>query len=176
MILSIVGALNFFIALLPTGVCSVGELRASPGYRYRVDRIRQFVDSAEVIVRAKALGASHDSLPFSGAAPAWVRFEVLERLRGPDSLTQLNLRGFLVPRDDFNDGTVPYTMVRSSGQRGDCYAREYQAGAEYLLILRAGGVGLSPQWKPLAPFNEQVRGVDDPWVVWVRTVAGRGTT
>jgi hypothetical protein len=80
----------------------------------------------------------------------------------------VDLRGSVVSHDDFNRLPVPYGMVRSAGQRGDCDAREYRLDAEYLLILRTAYDGLNPHWKPLAPFNEQVRGADDPWVVWVR--------
>jgi hypothetical protein len=148
-----------------SSVCSVGELKSSPGYSYRVNRIKEFVDSATVIVRARALATP--------TSDTHVRFESLEHIRGPDSLTLLNLRGTLVPRDDFNGGTVPYQMVRSAGQRGDCYAQEYRAGAEYLLLLEPRADGLTPNWKPLAPFNEQLRGVEDPWLLWVRNAAHR---
>ena len=151
-------------------VCSVGELRATAGYQYRVERIRQFVDSASVIVRARAA--------IEVPATSRIRFEVLEHIRGPDSLRYLELQGSTVARDDFNGRPVPYTMVRSAGQRGDCDAREYRLGAEYLLILQPGHDGLTPHWKPLAPFNEQIRGADDPWVAWVRSAlsppGGRG--
>lgn len=145
-------------------VCSVGELKATPGYQYRVERIRQFVDSASVIVRARAV----NEVP----ATSRIRFEILERLRGPDSLRNLEVQGTAVARDDFNGRPVPYTMVRSAGQGGDCEAREYRLGAEYLLILRPGHDGMTPHWKPLAPFNEQIRGADDPWVAWVRGALG----
>ena len=149
----------------PTGVtaCSVGELRGNPGYQYRVERVRQFLDSAEIIVRAKAVSEFADG----GYWPR-IRFDVLERLRAPDSLVHVELRGSVVDRDDFNRLPIPYLIVRSAGQRGDCEAREYKLGAEYLLILRPGHERQSPHWKPLAPFNEQVRGADDPWVAWVR--------
>ncbi|MFL5607097.1 MAG: phosphatase PAP2 family protein, partial [Gemmatimonadaceae bacterium] len=67
---------------------------------------------------------------------------------------------------------VPYTMVRMAGQRGDCYARQYRRGAEYLLLLRhVDAKTLTPYWIPLAPLNEQVRGSDDAWVTWVRARA-----
>ena len=165
MVATILPALILMMARSPS-VCSVSELRSSPGYKYSIDRIRQFVDSASVIVRAKALAAP--------TSDTHVRFEVLEHIRGPDSLSHLPLRGVLVTRDDFNSGTVPYQMVRSAGQRGDCHAQEYRAGADYLLILQQLGVeGLSPNWKPLAPFNEQLHGPDDPWLIWVREVARR---
>jgi hypothetical protein len=155
-------------------VCSVVELRGSPGYRYRVERIRQFVDSALAIVRAQAVAAvpvSSSSPP--GWPPARIRFEVLEKIRGPDTLRVIELLGEAVPHDDYNTLDVPYTMVRSAGQRGDCEARSYRLGAEYLLLLQPGGYEvLTPHWKPLAPFNEQVRGATDPWVTWVRQAAG----
>lgn len=169
MILTTLSSLAILVSPGESRACSVGELRGSAGYRYRVERIEQFVDSASVIVRARALPG--DSV-FAGGF--WLlRFEVIERIRAPDSLTHLELQGFLVAGDDFNDGTVPYTMVRPSGRRGDCYAREYRAGAEYLLLLGVGHLGLTPQWKPLAPVNEQLRGDDDPWLIWVRNAAKR---
>jgi hypothetical protein len=155
-----------------SSTCSVGELRRSPDYRYREERIRQFVDSASVIVRVKAVAA----IPVIASPPTWpptrIRFEVLERIRAPDSLQVVELRGKHVFRDDFNSLEVPYTMVRSAGQRGDCRAIEYRLEAEYLLLLQPGGYEtLTPNWKPLAPFNEQVRGANDPWVTWVRQAA-----
>jgi len=104
---------------------------------------------------------------------AWlITFEVLERLRGADSLTFVVFEGELATRDDFNTGSVPYVSVRSSGQRGSCFAMDYRFGAEYLLLLRVEEGVLSPYWWPLAPLNEQVRGPDDPWVVWVRNRMG----
>jgi len=164
MVITILPALILMMARSPSS-CSVSELRSSPGYSYRIDRIRQFVDSASVILRAKALATS--------TGDTHVRFEILEHIRGPDSLSHLELRGVLVARDDFNSGTVPYQIVRPAGQRGDCHAQEYRAGAEYLLLLQPGVEGLTPHWKPLAPFNEQLRGPDDPWLIWVREAARR---
>jgi hypothetical protein len=155
-------------------LCSVGELRRSPGYRYRAERIHEFVDSALVI--ARVLAVAPDTLRWSRTADAdtsvrvvpAVAFRVVETLRGPIPGGRLVVPGSLVDRDDFNRGPVPYTMVRSSGQRGDCWAREYRLGAEYLLLLRPGWSGLTPYWIPLAPLNEQVNGANDPWVQWVR--------
>ena len=156
-------------------LCSVSELRANPGYHYRIERIREFVDSASVIVRAVAIGI--DSAGDRPATPPdvrsfeyLIRFRVVETLRGAVLDGRLVLPGILVDRDDFNPNPVPYTIVRLSGQRGDCAAKDYRAGAEYLFILRPSRVDghLTPYWRPLAPFNEQVRGPDDPWVEWVR--------
>ena len=156
-------------------LCSVTELRANTGYRYRTERIREFVDSATLIVRAVAIGI--DSAGASPATPPQVRvyefpirFRVVETLRGPVLDDRLVLPGILVDRDDFNPNPVPYTIVRPSGQRGDCAEKDYRAGAEYLFILRPSRVdgSLTPYWRSLAPFNEQVRGADDPWVEWVR--------
>jgi hypothetical protein len=146
--------------------CSLQELRRSPGYAYRPERVAEFVDSATVVVRAVAAGA--DS---AGPWPA-VTFTPVEWIRGGPSAGLLRAVGTLVDRDDFNPRPVPYTMVRPAGQRGDCFAQEYRRGAEYLLLLRrVAGEGLTPYWMPLAPVNEQVRGADDAWVAWVRARA-----
>ena len=145
--------------------CSVRELRQWPDRRWRVERIEQKVDSATRIVRVRAVSA--DSLA------ATVTFQPIEWLRGTAAST-LALPGVAVERDDLNAGPVPYQMVRSAGQRGDCFAREYRLGAEYLLLL-SDREGRHPlQWWPLGPVNEQLRGDDDPWLAWVRSrVAGR---
>jgi hypothetical protein len=146
------------------------ELRETPGYRYRVERIREFIDSATIIVRAVAIGPeAYSPLTERPGPVTGVSFAVTERLRGTGIADRFVLPGMLVENDDFNPGPVPYTIVRRAGQRGDCFAREYRMGAEYLLILRESHRGvLTPYWRPLAPFNEQLRGPDDPWLLWVR--------
>jgi hypothetical protein len=153
-------------------VCRIAELVASPDYRYRVERVREFIDSATVIVRAVAVGV--DTLDTDSTDPAYRRepavvFRPVETLRGTVPENRLIFPGTLVERDDFNPGPVPYTIVRLAGQRGDCEAKEYRLGSQYLFILRPGyRGGLTPHWRALAPFNEQVRGADDPWAEWVR--------
>ena len=169
MLLALVAAALFGYSPPPPVVCSVGELRESPGYRYRVERIREFVDSATVVVRAVAVRAEATPPARSGFPSAsTVSFAIEERLRGAELPDRLRLPGVLVEQDDFNRGPVPYTIVRPSGQRGSCFTLEYRIGAEYLLILKDSPRGLTPFWMPLAPFNEQIRGSDDPWVEWVR--------
>jgi hypothetical protein len=155
--------------------CSVSTLRSNPeGYQYRLEDVRGFVADAEVIVRALAV----DSVTWIGPAGVphspnrgntGVMFRIVETLRGRLPTDSLVLPGVLVPYDDFNPGAVPYRIVRMAGQRGDCVAREYRRGAEYLLLLRQSPVGPTPHWAPLAPLNEQVRGDGDPWLAWVRT-------
>ena len=161
--LPLAAALAALAALPPAraAACSVRELRTSPGYAYRLERVADFVDSAEVIVRARVVGAD------SADGGRVVTFEPLEWMRGGASAGPLRVGGTLVEHDDYNPQPVPYTMVRPAGQRGDCFAQEYRRGAEYLLLLRGG----TPYWMPLAPLNEQVRGADDPWAAWVRARA-----
>lgn len=145
-------------------LCSVQELRENPdGYHWPLDRIEGFVDEAEVIVRAVALGVEEQAEPWSE-----VGFGVTEVVRGEVDEEKLVFQGQLVDRDDFNEGEVPYQIVRPAGQRGDCFARQYRAGAEYLFFLWEQDGSLTPYGPPLAPTNEQVRGRDDPWVAWVR--------
>ena len=149
----------------PLPACSIGELRQSPGYRWRVERIEEMVDSATRIVRATAVAA--DSVART------VSFQPAEWIRGAAGPAAVTLPGFAVDRDDLNGSPVPYQMVRSAGQRGDCFAQEYRIGAQYLLLLRDGAGRNAIQWWPLAPVNEQLRGADDPWLSWVRQRAAK---
>jgi hypothetical protein len=150
-------------------MCSIRELRNSPGYQWSAERIAHFVDSADVIVRVRAVARDSLQLTSSHGTAWWpaVRFETLESIRDSIPNGRLVLYGELVDRDDFNTLPIPYRMVRRAGQRGDCFATEYRAGAEYLLLLKRVRTTFTAQWKGLAPVNEQVRGADDPWVRWV---------
>lgn len=151
-------------------VCEVLALERNPeGYVWPLANIQRFVDSAEVIVRARAV----DSVTVEN--PQWagwygraeVTFTILETVKG-QKLTSLTLPGSIVDHDDFNRESVPYRIVRPSGQRGSCVTGEYKLGGEYLFILRTRNGSLTPYWAPLAPLNEQIRGAEDPWVRWVR--------
>ena len=132
---------------------------------------QSWVRDADVIVRVRALEASSvasDSVAAPGTS-ALVRFEILEVLKGGEGLFTLSVPGTLGGGSDFNDRTVPYGIVRPGGRGGGCFARNYETGGEYLLLLNRSEGQLTPYWVPLAATNEQVRGADDPWVVWVRS-------
>ena len=101
-------------------------------------------------------------------AKGLVEFEVVAILKGPKLTDSVNVPGTLVERDDFNDVSVPYTFVRPGGRGGNCFAFGYRQGGEYLVFFRPGKTTLTPYWAPLAAINEQVRGGEDPWVIWVR--------
>ncbi len=151
--------------------CSVGPLRANPeGYMWPLANIHAFVGEAQLIVRAKAtaLGPALALQIIAASLETSVQFEVLEVLKGDSSLRQLSVPGESAARDDFNGGAVPYRMIRSGGQMGNCVATSYKLGAEYLLLLRTKNDVLNPYWAPLAPLNEQITGRDDAWVMWVR--------
>ncbi len=155
--------------------CSIGTLRNNPeGYVWPLPRIRAFVADAELVVRAKATARLEklSPSPFGTGVTAVVEFEIQEVLRGERSTAQLSIPGDTVAQDDFNQGAVPFRIVRRAGQHGDCFATTYKIGAEYLLLLRMQNGVLSPYWAPLAPLNEQVRGREDPWVKWVRDQIG----
>ena len=147
--------------------CSVRELRESPGYTWRTDRVEANVDSATRIVRVRAIRAN--------SAAHTVSFEPLEWIRGaPTSPEPLVLPGVVVDRDDYNRGSIPYQTVRPSGQYGSCFAEDYRLGQPYLLLLRDGAGPYPVHWWPLGPVNEQLRGEDDAWLQWVRArVAAR---
>lgn len=130
-----------------------------------IDRVRSMVSEADAIVRAVATD-SMGPLPYERSGR--VRFRPLEVLRGPFPDLEFLLEGRLVEYDDFNEGSVPYLRVRSSGL-WECFARDYRRGGEYLLLLRKEYHGLlTPLWSAASPTNEQIRGADDPWVTWVR--------
>jgi hypothetical protein len=154
--------------------CSVLTLRNNPeGYFWPLENIRGFVAQAEVIARVIAT----DSVSWPGQLSTGdihnrgalgVRFRTVENLRGQIPGAAFVLPGRFVPQDDYNAMPVPYRMVRGSGTWGDCFAREYKRGAEYLMLLRPSPAGLTPHWAALAPLNEQIRGAEDPWLLWVR--------
>jgi hypothetical protein len=132
------------------------------------------VRDADVIVRARAEGLSSTS--------GDVTFAILDVLKGSLPAATIAINGSLLDRDDRNDQPVPYDFVRPGGRSGNCYALEYRAGAEYLLLLRGGKHpskvqrnGLTPYWAPLSPTNEQLfGGARDAWFVWVSRTLRKG--
>jgi hypothetical protein len=154
--------------------CSVSALRNNPdGYVWPVGDVERFVREADLVVRARADRLDdgfEDRHLLVGGPPSSVHFTVLETVHGHAQSDHLQLAGVFAEKDDFNPSPVPYRIVRRAGQGGNCHALEYREGAEYLLILREVRGALSPYWAPLAPLNEQIRGADDPWVAWVRSV------
>ena len=172
-----VAAMAFGISASSPARCSISTLRHNPeGYIWPLENISTFVTDAEVIVRARAVGTFPGSnlQPVLSATDSSVVFEVQEMLKGDGPLGELSIPGVTSDRNDFNSGQVPYRIVRSEGQRGDCFAMTYRIGAEYLLLLKSREGVLHPYWAGLAPLNEQITGRDDPWVEWVRKRAGLG--
>ncbi len=164
--LMIGGPVEALVPPEPT-LCSVGALRQNPdGYHWPVANVERFVVEADVVVRAVAVGAETEA--GSDRYASTVRFRTVEVLSGAPDRGDLVFPGIIVDHADFNEGSVPYQIVRAAGQRGDCYAREYRTGGEYLFLLRDDEASLTPHWAPLAPTNEEIRGEDDPWVAWVR--------
>src|SRR5918995_4051730 len=104
-------------SLLPPA-CSVRELResarTSQGYHWRVERIAEFVDSAHIVVRARATSQDSIDAPTSRGTfrQAVVRFTPIEWLRESVAADSLAFPGQFVDRDDFNSRSVPYQIVR----------------------------------------------------------------
>jgi hypothetical protein len=97
-----------------------------------------------------------------------VLFDVLEVLKGKVGGAEIVLPGFLTDRDDFNNGSVPYASARPMSV-GPCYADGYRRGGEFLLLLvRRPSGEYTARWSALAPINEQLRGGQDEWLLWVR--------
>lgn len=152
--------------------------RESPGCVWSVEQVAANVDSAELIVRARAIRADSATFVGPGGRPLGlpiVVFEPIEWLRGTPSSASFVLRGVAVDHDDFNDKAIPYQSVRPSGRRSSCSTMEYRLGQEYLLLLKTGAPeGYTAMWWPLGPANEQLRGDGDHWLAWVRArVASR---
>lgn len=125
---------------------------------------------AELVARADAIylaKANDYVVPLSERAPGvapMVEFSIVATFKG-EATSSLRFAAALTGHDDFNDENVPYSFVRPSGRRGNCYAVTYRSGAYYLLFIKSG----TPYWAPLAPTNEQVRSRSDPWVAWVKS-------
>jgi hypothetical protein len=132
----------------------------------------QLVAQADAILRVRAAGVTTGPSSLRKGARAhydqgpvpMVAFEVVEVVRGDLPGVPLRVVGIAVGGDDWNDAAVPYEFVRPAGRKGMCYATAYRLGAEYLLFFRGGSI----YWSPLAPTNEQIHGVDDPWLRWVK--------
>jgi hypothetical protein len=139
-----------------------------PPIRFSAARTRRIVREATVVVRATAIG--YTPVPEGSTRPdlRYVAFAVREVLKGAAGDT-LRIYGGLDDRDSFQEGPVPYLSYHRR-HAGDCAAYTYRPGTEYLLLMApsTAGLGISPYWEVLAPTNEQIRGKDDPWVVWVR--------
>ena len=121
---------------------------------------KEITRKSEVIVRAQVVGTQ----PPSGDAPGQVELHILEVLKGDIQQTSIVVSGQATRYDGPNDGRPPYDFVRPGGRHGDCFARDYRVGAQYLLFLKNG----TPYWSALAATNEEVMGGNDPWVWWVK--------
>lgn len=145
---------------------------AGPGPPAREELVRQ----SDVIVRAR-IDQVHDD-PGARQALILVRFTVAEVIKGSLAASDVATQGYLENRDDFNEGPVPYDMVRPGGRHGNCVAEVYRQGAEYLLLLKrrdsaSPALQLTPYWAALRPTNEQLRGDSDLWLLWVRAEVAR---
>jgi hypothetical protein len=162
---------------MPSRMCSFDEAPNTP-HLGTLEWVQSLVHDADLIIRARALRygeGDHYLVPPDAAGLGGARaieFAVLENLTPRSAVAMartLYIGGYLTNQDDFNRGAVPYLQVRSSGQRGSCFASEYRRGGEFLLLLRLEPSGYyTPYWALLSPLNEQIRGADDPWLQWVR--------
>jgi hypothetical protein len=156
------------------GLCSVGAVRDDSTEVEDAEPVtmEEIVTPPEALVRGTPVIVRAQAVRFipaeRGQWPGGVVFRITEVLKGtgvPDTLT---LAGFEDPRDDFNSDSIPYRFARGGTMGGTCYAYNYKSGAEYLLFLGTLPWGLSPYHSVFSPTNEQLRGTDDRWLVWVR--------
>jgi hypothetical protein len=135
------------------------------------------VREADVIVRASAENyavppkAPISQTGFDVDSGSRIHFRVLEVIKGK-TVADVVLPGTLVDIDDFNDQPSPYALVRPDGRKGSCFATSYRSGGQFLLMLKErhdGGFTIT--WYPLAPVNEQLHSLSDPWLSWIRKQA-----
>lgn len=152
-----------FLSSVPAWPCSVVGGPTPP---------EALVARADVIVRVSATGYGGAAVPSdpSIATPQVVAFNVLELIKGDPGSKVVTANGILVSDPDPNDRRVPYDFVRPQGRRGNCFALQYREGTQYLLLLKRRGDLLTPYWSALAPTNEELTGVKDPWLLWVKAL------
>jgi hypothetical protein len=131
------------------------------------------VVGADAIVRATVLGYkvtpdASDSKEERRLYP--ISIEVKEMVKSMAKVENIEILGYLVSKDDYNDAPIPYEFVRPSGRYGSCYAFQYKVGADYLLFLKKTKEVYQLYPDPLAPINEQLHSDTDPWLVWVKGV------
>lgn len=148
-----------------------GSQSAYPCTRSTPISASEMVADADLIVRAtaEAYSVSPQAPLRTTGEPDWrVRFVVREMLKGSTTASEIILPGYLSERDDFNDHPAPYRFVRPNGRSGSCFANTYRSGADFLLVLKRRNDTVTVNWYALGPVNEQLRGPQDPWLLWVR--------
>ena len=159
------------MALVALMVCAADAYPCKTSRRVSsVDMVLEADAIARVTAEGYTVAPRVSTSPMGRLDVQRIRFKVLEVIRGKVP-ADLFLDGVLVDADDFNDETSPYNSVRSEGKRGSCFAGSYRTGAQFLLLLKKRGSDFTVDWYPLAPVNEQLRSVNDPWLLWVRTQA-----
>lgn len=122
-----------------------------------VDTAREITRDASVILLVRV-----PDKKFEQVSP--IKMTVLAVLKGHFSNKTVVVRGQTARYHGPNDRTIPYDLVRRGGRFGNCFAEDYKPRGQFLLFLRNGEV----RWSPLAATNEEVSGLRDPWVVWVK--------
>ena len=117
---------------------------------------------ADVIVRAQVVGEFE---------PDVVTFQVLEQLKGARQLV-VTARGRMRSRPNLSWRPVPIGLTRREDKGSCAHGLSYQRDGEYLLLLKRVDGVLSPYWA-LGVTNEQLRGPDDEWLVWVKEQVAR---
>lgn len=151
-------SLLFLLDAVSAGACSAA-----------VKPLKQVLQESDTVLRVKVTGARESR----GNRIGTVTLEVLEVLKGRLDSGELSIRGRLRNYEGTKGRTAPYDQldcVRAAGC-GGCFAYDYKAGAQYILMLKDGGA----YWAPLSPTNEEVTGENDPWALWLKQQLNRTT-
>lgn len=145
----------------------------SRGYPFRLNELF----TADFIVRATAVKyivPFDPKKPVSSTPESTIEFRTEEKIWGADIPKAIELHGYLTDQDDFNEVPLPYRFVRPGGREGMCQASIYKKGAQFLLFVKRNAVvmtstGYTTNISALGPTNEQLRGPNDPWLLWVKS-------
>lgn len=116
----------------------------------------QLADSI-VIARANSFVLNKDD--------AFVRFNVIEKIKGATDLKQLSLEGWDKFEGAGND--TDFSQPRPGAFSGSCIPFDYRKGALYLLFLRSEGKNVELLDFPFTRVNEEIT-PDSNWLMAVR--------
>lgn len=146
----------FCLTPLPSWACS-------PVFNYLQPSNYELVKSTYAIVLAKVL-----KFEPSSAVPgqSTVLFQVEHILKGPfTGNTLVDQWGYDAFYGRSEEGS--FTKARPGAYKGSCIAHDYRVGHRYLLFLQAPDDAWRISGPPFTRVNEEVDGLDSPWVVAV---------
>jgi hypothetical protein len=158
-----------FLSMGPLAVvaCSVGESFILPT---NYDLVKE----AEAIVLAEAVDYSRKRDRRGDPAENTVGFAILEVLKGDVATQRVTVEGYLrFFRGRSAEGD--FSRARPGAYSGSCIAMDYRLNHKYLLFLDGFNGGWGVRFAAFSRVNEEVDGIDSPWVKAVKTYVRIGS-